>query len=83
MSEVKVYTMPDCGHCKQVKKFLTKNEIPFTAYDLTTDVEGQQFMDAHGYRVVPVVTIDDKTLIGGKMPELRSALTEAGLLSQQ
>ena len=77
---VSIYSTPDCDRCKQVKQFLSRYEVPFVTHDLTTDVEARRFMDDHGYRIVPVITIDDLTLMGGDLPKLKSALLEAGLL---
>lgn len=77
---VRVYSMPGCGHCAQVKAFLKNRDIPFEEFDLATNVDGQHFMDERGYRVVPVTVVGDHELIGGDLDKLRAALAEDGLL---
>lgn len=76
---VRVYSMPGCGNCQMVKTFLKNRDIPYVEYDLSTNVEGQHFMDERGYRVVPVTVVGETELIGGDLKKLRAALEEQGI----
>ncbi|WP_154026566.1 glutaredoxin family protein [Olsenella uli] len=78
--EVRVFSMPGCDHCKQVKQFLGRHGVPFSDHDLTSDAEGQRFMDEQGYRVVPVVSVGEDVHIGGDTSALADLLVAHGLI---
>lgn len=77
---IKIYSLPDCMHCAKVKKYLNEHDIAFENFDLSTNVEGQKFMDEHGYHVVPVVVIGNDTFFGSNLQEIAGSLEAQGYL---
>lgn len=62
--EIKIYSMPACGYCKQLKKHLDKHNIKYTDINLKTDKEGQAFMNSRKYTGVPVTVIGEEEIVG-------------------
>lgn len=63
-NQVKIYTLPACGYCKQVKRHLDKHNIPYQEINLKDDKDGKAFMKARGYTGVPVTVIGDEEIVG-------------------
>lgn len=59
-SMIEIYTTPQCGFCKQLKALLIGKNIPFTAYDVTTDAKALDDMQrlSNGNMSVPVTVIN-------------------------
>lgn len=74
-SSVKVYSMPGCSYCKNVKAYLTEHNIAFEEIDLETNKIGQAFMDSRGYTALPVTVIGDKEISGYRLEEIKKALS--------
>lgn len=72
--EVKIYTMPACGYCKQVKKHLKKNGISYTEINLKEDKDGRKFMNDRQYTGVPVTVIDDTEIVGFNIDKVDEVL---------
>lgn len=73
-AKVKLYTMPDCSYCKKVKKYFAQGNIPYDETDLSTDREGQLFMEQRGYRALPVTVIDGEEIVGYNMKKIKELL---------
>ena len=71
---VKIYTMPACGYCKQVKRHLSKYEIPFEEINLKEDKDGQKFMNERGYTGVPVTVIKGEEVVGFDLDKIDQLL---------
>lgn len=71
---VKIYTLPGCGYCKQVKKHLNKNNIPYQEINLKEDKDGKAFMKARGYTGVPVTVIGKEEIVGFDLDRVNELL---------
>jgi glutaredoxin len=57
-----------------VKEFLSRERVPFTAYDVDQDDRAYDALVARGFRTVPVTIIGDRTLKGYDPDALAAAL---------
>ena len=73
-TEVTVYTMPGCSYCKSVKEFLRSSGVVFREVDLSSDRDGQSFMEKRGYRALPVTVVGSVEISGYNMPKIKEAL---------
>lgn len=71
---VRIYTMPGCSYCRSVKEFLKGAGVAYGEVDLSTDKEGQAFMDQRGYTALPVTVIGQTEVSGYDMPKIKKAL---------
>ena len=55
--EVRVYSTPMCQPCEALKAELRQAGIPFRVYDPMVDPDAADFLDAHGLRTAPVLTV--------------------------
>ena len=79
-SQVKVFSLTTCGHCKALKRFLDENMVPYE--DVAVDalkgderaaaIEDLKKVNATG--AFPVVIIDEKVIFGNKQEEVREAI---------
>mgnify|MGYP001579679901 FL=1 len=75
MKTVTIYTTPSCGYCKMAKEFFANNNIPFTEYNVSTDLEKRKEMvEKSGQMGVPVIYVDDEMTIGFDKPRLTRLL---------
>lgn len=73
--EVKVYSTPTCHYCHLAKNFFKANNVQFTDYDVSTDLEKRKEMvELSGQMGVPVITIDGEAIIGFDKRELAQKL---------
>lgn len=62
---VTIYSTPTCHFCHMAKEFLTEKGVPFTNYDVSTDIaKRQKMIELTGQMGVPVIVIDEDILIG-------------------
>jgi glutaredoxin-like protein NrdH len=54
---VTVYSQPHCQPCKATKRWLNKNEVPFTEVDITTSPDDAEAIRALGFKEAPVVIV--------------------------
>lgn len=73
MSNVTVYSKPNCHQCTQTKKKLEQKGIAFEVIDISQDKNAAQIVTDLGYRQVPVVVSGEKHWSGFR-PDLLSAL---------
>lgn len=73
MSNVTVYSKPNCPQCTQTKKKLEQKGIAFEVIDISQDKNAAQTITDLGYRQVPVVVSGEKHWSGFR-PDLLSAL---------
>ena len=66
--------MPGCSYCRSVKEFLKGAGVAYGEVDLSTDKEGQAFMDQRGYTALPVTVIGQTEVSGYDMPKIKKAL---------
>jgi glutaredoxin len=73
-STVKIYTLPSCGYCKQLRRHLTRHHISFEDINLKEDKGGQKFMKERGYTGVPVTVIDGDEIVGFELDTINERL---------
>lgn len=62
---IKIYSTSWCGPCKNAKRLLTENGLPFTEIDIEEKgMSRQDLFELTGGRSVPQIVIDEKP-VGG------------------
>jgi len=75
MVEVKVYSTPTCPYCNTAKDFLKENNIEFSEYDVSKDIEARnEMLEISGQMGVPVIIIDEEIIIGFNKEAIKKAL---------
>jgi glutaredoxin len=64
-----------------VKEFLSREEVPFTAYNVDEDDRAYDDLVARGFRTVPVTIIGDRALKGYDPETLAAAVAAWRALS--
>lgn len=65
MKEVTIYSTTVCHYCNLAKEYFKKNGIPYTEYNVGTDVERRREMvELTGQLGVPVIKIGDEVTVG-------------------
>ena len=65
MKNVTIYSTPSCHFCHMAKDFFVSQNIPFTDYNVATDLEKRKEMvEKSGQMGVPVIFIDDQMMVG-------------------
>ena len=62
---LKVFSATWCPACKQVKQFLTQNNIPFEEKDIDTDKAAYDTLSRLQLRSIPVIYLDDDNYVVG------------------
>ncbi len=72
---VTIYTTPTCHFCQISKEFFKEHNVPYTEFNVATDLEKRQEMiDKSGQMGVPVVFIGDEMIIGFDKKRFESEL---------
>ncbi len=58
-----------------VKAWLSKKELEFVEYNISTDSERLEALTSMGYRSTPVTFFDDVTVVGYNPAKLEEAIT--------
>ena len=75
MKEVTIYTTPTCGYCKMAKEYFTANDVPFSEYNVGSDLEKRkEMLEKSGQMGVPVIFVGDDMTIGFDKNRLASLL---------
>ncbi|MDF2531023.1 MAG: glutaredoxin [Clostridia bacterium] len=74
MRNVELYTSETCVYCHAAKEFLSANNIRYTEYNITKDVQARKALMKKGYMSVPLIIIDGKEIRGFDKEELSQAL---------
>lgn len=60
-----VFSTPSCPHCRQAKRYLRRNDVPFKDVDVSRDqAAARDMVRRSGQRGVPVIDIGGKTIVG-------------------
>jgi len=59
-----------------VKEFLSREAVPFTAYNVDEDEKAYDDLIARGFRTVPVTVFGDRAVKGFDAAQLKVALEE-------
>ena len=65
MSQVTVYSTPDCSYCIRLKSYLNQKGTAFTTIDVYLDAQGlEKMISLSGQMGVPVIDIDGEVIVG-------------------
>ncbi|PIP86271.1 NrdH-redoxin [Candidatus Campbellbacteria bacterium CG22_combo_CG10-13_8_21_14_all_43_18] len=65
MKNVTIYSTPTCHFCHVAKEFFKVNNVQFTNYDVSIDVEKRaEMVQKSGQMGVPVIFVDGEMIIG-------------------
>ena len=72
---VAIYSTPTCSFCNTAKDYFKKNGVKYREYDVSVNERKRKEMKAiSGQTGVPVITIDNKLIIGYNEEEIKTAL---------
>ena len=72
---VTIYSTPTCHFCHAAKDFFTEHNIKFTDHNVASDLaKRQEMIQKSGQMGVPVITIDDKLIVGFDQEKLGELL---------
>jgi len=83
-SDIKVYALTTCIHCKHAKEFLDEKQIPYDCVhvDYLSGDERNTMMDIvrklNPAVSFPTIVIGDKVIVGFRRDEIESALSACG-----
>ncbi len=73
--KVTIYSTPTCHFCEMAKEYFNENKIKYDSFDVASNVEKRrEMMEKSGQLGVPVITIDDKVVVGFNKPLLTDLL---------
>lgn len=62
---VTIYTTPTCHFCQLAKEFFAEKNIPYTAYDVSSDADKRnEMIQMTGQLGVPVIVIEGNVMVG-------------------
>ncbi|MBN1862025.1 MAG: glutaredoxin family protein [Dehalococcoidales bacterium] len=66
-----IYSTPTCPYCKRAKEYLAGKGIPYTEHNVAADRDAaREMLKKSGQLGVPVITIDDKVIVGFNQAKL-------------
>jgi glutaredoxin 3 len=72
---VTIFSSPTCAFCHMAKEYFRDKSIEFTEKDISTDAEAFEFVvQKVGQAVTPIITINDRLIIGFDRPKIDQAL---------
>lgn len=75
MKKVAIFTTPSCVYCKKAKDMFQKHSIPFTEYNVMTDIaKRDEMITRTGQMGVPVIEIDGALIVGFDERRVRELL---------
>ena len=81
LAPIKLYMIPDCDTCSQVKEFLDIRNLSYSEVDVSEDVDLQdELTEVAGELKVPVLLVGERVLNGYNRTVFIQALTETGHL---
>ena len=70
MKKVVIYTSKSCAFCHEAKEYFKENNIDFTEFDTSENVDARKELIRKGYRSVPIIIIDDQAIVGFNKSEI-------------
>lgn len=75
MKEVSIYSTPTCHFCNLAKEFFKENNISYTEYDVSVDMDKRaEIIKRSGQMGVPVITIGNDLIVGFNEPRIKELL---------
>ncbi len=74
---VVVYSTNTWPWCTRAKEYLSQKGIKYTEYNVSADRDkAKEMIQKSGQMGVPVITVDDKVVVGFNQPQLDKLLAE-------
>jgi mycoredoxin len=73
-ARVVMYSTDWCGYCKQTRRFLDSQGIPFKEYDIEKSTGGRQAYEALGGRGIPMMDVNGTIIRGFSEEAILAAL---------
>ncbi|MEK7588802.1 MAG: glutaredoxin family protein [Patescibacteria group bacterium] len=71
MQNVTIYSTDTCHFCHMAKDFFAEKNVPFTDFNVGTDVEKRKEMvEKSGQMGVPVIVIGESVIVGFNKPKI-------------
>lgn len=64
MKNVTVYTSDTCGYCQMLKEYLKDRQVLYAEKNISTDMDARKELVSKGYMGVPVILVDNETIVG-------------------
>lgn len=75
--QIVIYSSPTCGFCHMVKQYLQDKGYTYTEKDISVDQDALDFvLEKVGQAVTPIITINNKIVVGFDRPRIDEALGE-------
>ena len=75
--KVVIYSTPTCPYCKRAKDYLSRKGIAYTDYNVAADRDkAKEMVEKTGQMGVPVILVDDKSVVGFNQALLDKLLAE-------
>ena len=75
MSQITVYSQPDCPPCEITKKFLTEYGFPFEVKNIKTDHKAKkELIQKYNSYTTPTIIIEDTVITGFDLVKLKDVL---------
>jgi glutaredoxin-like YruB-family protein len=72
---LKIYTLPTCPHCREVKQYLEQHGVHYQEIDVHNNEKAtQEVMSLSGGTRVPVIVIGNKVIVGFNKTEIDTSL---------
>jgi glutaredoxin 3 len=78
-AEVVAYTDPNCPHCRRLKDYLARHNVPFENRDVASDAGAAAELKRMNAPGVPVVRVGDDVVVGFDPARLEQALRAHGV----
>lgn len=78
MSKAIVYSSTHCNFCKQLKTYLTEQDIPFEERNIDTSEVYAKELQNLGMSSVPVTVIGEMTILGLNPTRIKKAIAALG-----
>ena len=75
MPKVTIYSTPTCHFCHEAKEYFMANHVPYTEYNVASDLpRRQEMIQKSGQMGVPVIYVGDELIVGFDQDRLKELL---------
>jgi glutaredoxin 3 len=74
MKNIVMYICNNCSFCHKARQFFMENNIDYTEYNISQDIEAKKELIKKGYCSVPIIKIGDMSVVGFDEDKIKSLL---------
>lgn len=74
MKNIKIYSSNTCSNCTLAKEYLKEKGYEYEEKNISTDPAAKKELISMGYMGVPIIMIDDETVVGFNKDKLDELL---------